>query len=45
MRIKKLISMAIKWAPVVYPIARKLLNSRKQKNSMNPSYTKNRTFH
>ncbi|WP_257967860.1 hypothetical protein [Peribacillus deserti] len=27
---KKLISTAIKWAPVVYPIVKKVLDQRKQ---------------
>jgi len=38
MKVKRLITTAMKWAPVIYPVVKKLLNSRKQKQT---SYTKN----
>lgn len=44
MKMKRLISTVIKWAPVIYPVARKLLNSRKQKQIINSKDYKNRTF-
>ncbi|WP_245917230.1 MULTISPECIES: hypothetical protein [Bacillus] len=30
---KRLIKTAIKWAPVIYPIVKKIINSRKTKGS------------
>ncbi|MFC4410162.1 hypothetical protein ACFOZY_06875 [Chungangia koreensis] len=44
MKMKRLIKTAIKWAPVIYPIARKFLSSRKQKQVINSKDYKNRTF-
>ncbi|WP_225986065.1 hypothetical protein [Psychrobacillus sp. L4] len=29
MRVKNLVKTAIKWAPIVYPIVRKIMKSRK----------------
>ncbi|MFC0270528.1 hypothetical protein ACFFIX_03535 [Metabacillus herbersteinensis] len=30
---KKMIKSLVKWAPIIYPIARKILNKRKMKKS------------
>ncbi len=39
MTMKKLVRSAIKWAPIIYPIAKKMANKRKSK-SAKTTYTK-----
>lgn len=43
MKLKRLITTAMKWAPVIYPVAKKVLNSRKQKSTVNRGEYRNRT--
>ncbi|WP_256438825.1 hypothetical protein [Sporosarcina sp. Te-1] len=38
MRIGKIVKTAIKWAPVVYPIARKIFKEKKQADRQKKSY-------
>lgn len=34
MKMKNVFKTAVKWAPVIYPIVKKMLDSRKSKSSM-----------